>query len=317
MHLIHQCKTSSMVIVANNENRNVMKKYYSLFLILIFACSCTNESVVVPEQNQELILKRVNFPLVDAENDCPGRFAEFDSHGKIIEVYYECDGNLNTIRSYTYNENSFIKYFTGFYDFEYDENDNLIKRSGGNDTGGGYHDFTYTDNSMHLQGYYRGEQNSYYTVYTFEDSSFTKMLGVETFDTSGANEEVISRITYQYSANNPIEILFEQKGPDDVAIELKRSITITYDDKINPYKQGLPENAYLASETFMAYTVQFYNIMYSADNNHISIIENNFETNIIYTITNVYDYNDDMYPVQAVLSYNGEPFRKEIFEYYE
>jgi len=291
-----------------------MKKIVLLVLCIVLF-NCDTESIDGLEQNKKLVLKQVAYPVVDATDNCPGRFANFDSQGKIIEVYYECDGITNIYRTYTYGENDLIHYFTGYLDFTYDENDQLIRRSGGNDTGSSYHDFTYNNNIMLVQGYYSGEQNSWYTRYEFGDDSYTKLMSIKTNHIN--NGEITYRVTYRYNGNNPIEIFVEQKYSDDSTLEAKRLITITYDDKINPYKLGLPKNAYLSSHTMLAYDVQFYNIAFAADNNITSISIKNLVSNTTYTYTNTYTYNNAMYPTEALLHTNGEPFRKEIFEYYE
>jgi hypothetical protein len=292
-----------------------MIKKLPFLLAILFIFNCENEPIAIFEQNQKLILKRVNYPLIDSPDNCSGRFADFDSQGKIIEVFYECDGNTTSFRTYTYTESGLINYFTGYLDFTYDENNVLIRRSGGTDTGFSYHDFFYNDNIMLVQGYYNGVQNYWYTTYEFEDDTFKKLLSIKSYDSSN-NEEIIYRETYQYNGNNPIEILIEQKDLDDLMLEPKRQITITYDNKINPYRLGLPENAYMANSTMLAYDIS-YNIAFTADNNITSIIINNLVDNTVYTNTNTYSYNNDMYPIEAIFYINGEPFRKEIFEYYQ
>ena len=293
-----------------------MTKKLTFLLVTLFILSCENETVEIIEQHQKLTLKKVNYPGIDARIDCPGRFADFDSQGRLIKVSYECDGQTGSIRTYTYSDSGFIKSYGEGGSFDYDENDILIRANFSTDFGWGTTDFFYNDNIMLAQGYYRGVKNHFYTTYEFESDTREKLISIKIFDTSN-NEEIISRETYRYNGNNPVEILIEQKYPDDLKLESKKNITITYDDKINPFKLGIPKNAYLAKSFNLAYQVPSYNIAFKADNNIESITINNLENNVTYTNTNSYSYNSDNYPIEAIYHLKGEPFRKEIFEYYE
>jgi len=297
----------------NSSNLNLMKKL-AIFSLCILLFNCESGSIDDLGTLSESILKSVNYPLVDAPENCPGRTANFDDLGRIIEVYYECNGNRSIGRNYDYSETGLIQGFSGYLVFTYDENDVLIGRSGGSDTGTSYHDFTYNNNMMTDQGYYNGTKNQFYTTYEFEDNSYKKLISSIVINSN--TDEIISRITYQYNANNPIEIFIEKKSFEDPILEPKKQILISYDDKINPYRFGLAKNAYLASQTFLAYDLQ-HNIAFTADNNIKAITFNNLENNSISTHTNTYTYNDDGYPTEALLSVNGAPFRKELFEYYE
>ena len=289
-----------------------MNRYYSLLLLVFFAFNCSNENVNEPEQTQELTLKQVNYVSENTPNDCQGQFLDFDSQGKVIEFYSSCDSGIVTHRTYTYTDSDLISGYTqGFGGVSYDyENDLLVEmRNPGFEL-----KFTYENNLMIGNMFQAAVPTSKYNIYEFEDDSFTKMLSVKSFDSSNGVDELVSRTTYQYDGNNPIEIYIETTPFGSSTMLPNKKITITYDNNINPYKKGLSSNAYLATETVLRDYVN-YNIAFSADNNITSIFIEDFLQNTTYTITYSYQYNTDSYPIEAMINEEGF-LRTEYFYYY-
>lgn len=292
-----------------------MKKLYLLLFFTILLFSCENEPIL--DKTPKLVLKSAFYSDVNATDCSTDRLANFDNQGKITEVYHECNGYTTVFRSYDYRENGLIYYYTGTAFFTYDENDILIRISSQSDTGFSYSDITYENNIMLVHSFYNNQPFSWYSKYEFEDNTYEKLLSKKRFDSY--DNEVIYRKTYKYNGNNPIEILIEEKNANNSVLEIVNRYIITYDDKINPYKFGLPKNAFLASSTKLLHPVK-YNIVYTAENNITSIIYNYYGNNPDYvqtwTRTKTYTYNNDMHPIEAILYYNGEADLKEIFEYY-
>lgn len=303
-----------------------MRRTIILLLATIAIVACENDPITpnepetvneeTQEEIQQPVLKQIRRTKADTIDPCPVKIAEFDTRGRIIEINRECTDGDVTARVYSYHENGLIRAFTHHYDFTYDENDFLIRRSGGNDTGSGYIDFTYDNNLMIAQAYYNGEPGTNFFVYEFEDASLKKLISQKTIDPSN-DDEIIYRVTYQYEGHNPVDILYEQKNTQTQILEPIFRITISYDDKINPYKSGLPDNAYLINETMQMDLGDWpYNLVFGADNNFTNVTTFNFINDTSFSYTKSYTYNDLMYPIEAeVLIGNRE--HHETYEYYE
>ncbi len=295
-----------------------MNRYYSSLLLLFFAFSCSNENVNESEPTQELTLKQVNYVFFNTPTECEGDFADFDDQGKIIEKYSSCYGTLVTTRAYSYTDSGLIESIvegfgaTGFYY----EDDVLVGYGGGSDASiSNYIGFTYSNNLMIANTYELGEPTPFYSVYEFEDDTYTKLLSIKGYDNTSGTDELTYLKTYQYEENNPIEIYIETKTPGSTIVVPFRRIILTYDDKINPYKKGLTGHAFLKEHTIIGSHVD-HNMAYSADNNILSIVFEDFVQNSSYNQTYTYQYNSDMYPTEVMNFVNGEYKRTDYFEYY-
>lgn len=294
-----------------------MKKVILFLSLSMCFFSCTNESVNETEQTQELTLKQVNSVFINTPTECEGQFKDFDSQGKILEVYSTCSGESYTQRTYTYTDADLIKSIDegfGGEEFIYD-NDVLVGHLAGSDTSSNLHEFTYEDNFMTSISYELGNPTSGYVIYEFEDDSFTKLLSIKGYDNSSGTDELQYLKTFQYEGNNPVEIYIESKTGGGSEVVPFRRITLAYDDKINPYKKGLAEHAFLKEHTRIIGFVD-YNMAYSADNNITSLVFEDLVQNTSYTQTYSYQYNGDMYPIEAMNFVNGDYRRTDYFEYY-
>ena len=79
-----------------------MFRITSLFIIILILFGCSNEAIDSAMEDQVLIIKQINRSLIDSEDNCPGRFADFDSEGKITLVYFVCQGDTTTFIEYNY-----------------------------------------------------------------------------------------------------------------------------------------------------------------------------------------------------------------------
>lgn len=296
-----------------------MSRHYTLLLLLLIAFSCTNEAVTETEPTQELTLKQVNYVNVGTPADCEGDFASFDNQGKIMEKYSYCFGNITTTRTYTYTDIGLIESIAqGFgVTIFYYEDDILVGHGGGSDASLPiYIGFTYSDNLMIANNYESGEPTSFYSVYEFENDSYTKLLSIKGYNNSSGTDELTYLKTFQYEENNPIEIYIETTPFGSSTMVPFRRITLTYDDKINPYKKGLSGHAFLKEHTVIGGLVD-HNMVYSADNNIVSIVFEDLVQNTSFMSTYIYQYNSDLYPIKA-MNYDdsGELRRTDYFEYY-
>jgi len=289
-----------------------MKKYYVITLLLIFIYTCSDESVIALEPTQELTLKQVNYVNENTPIDCQGTFADFDSQGKIVEVNYVCGIDISIWRTYTYTDLDLISSIAqgfGAVVYEYEDDVLVEMRNPGFEL-----KFTYDDNLMIGNVFQFAAPTSRYNIYEFEDDSYTKLLSITSFDNSSGIDEVVSKITYQYDGNNPVEIYIEGTPLGGSTMEPNWRINIAYDDNVNPYKKGLAEQAFLANETVLRDYVD-YNIAFSADNNITSILHEDLVESTSYTITYSYIYNSDLYPTEALIVDDGLS-RTEYFYYY-
>lgn len=295
-----------------------MNRYYKLLLLLIFTFSCTNENINEPELTQELILKQVNAVFFNTPTECGGQFTDFDSQGKILEVYSTCNGESNTQRTYTYTDNGLIKSIVegfGAEVFLY-ENNVLVGHGGGSDASiGNYTEFTYYGNKMIANYYQSGEISNNYSIFEFEDDTYAKLISIKGYDNSSGIDELTYLKTFQYEGKNPVEIYIESKNGGGSERVPFRRITLTYDDKINPYKKGFTEHAYLKEHTRIIGFVD-HNMAYSADNNIASMVFEDLVQNTSYAQTYTYQYNGDMYPTEAMNFVNGDYRSTDYFEYY-
>ena len=218
-----------------------MKKNIYLLITTIFIFSCTNESVNETEPTQELTLKQVNYVYVGTPADCEGEFADFDAQGKIQEIYSSCYGSVVTTRTYIYTDSGLIESIAegfGVTVFYY-EDDVLVGHGGGSDNStDNFIEFAYNGNIMIGNSFQLGEISSFYTVFEFEDDSYSKLLSIKGYDNSSGSDVLGYLKTFQYDGNNPIEIYIEAKTSGSSTMVPFRRITLTYDDKINPYKKG-------------------------------------------------------------------------------
>lgn len=293
-----------------------MKRIILLLVTICICYACENEPLSDTEQNQELILKQINRLNLNSIEGYLGLFADFDNQGKITQVYHIHQNDTTYRRQYTYNENGLINEITtqaGQTDYTYDENNVLINIIGGSSVGYSHYDFTYNNNFMFAQNNFDPQLFPHYGQYEFEDNTFKKLISIESINPSN-NNEITNRKTFHYEGNNLVEILHESINSDTQILEPTIHYLITYDDKINPFLIGLPENAYLVHSVYLLSYVG-YNLAYGSDNNITSIISTDYTNNTSSTITRSYTYNDLMYPVTVVEFINDTEIH-ETFEYY-
>ncbi|MBT8303184.1 MAG: hypothetical protein KJP09_01850 [Bacteroidia bacterium] len=296
-----------------------MKKLISILTLTLLLVSCSDQLEFPGVNLRQLVLKQVNYSSLSNPSTCE-RITYFNDQGRIIEHNLICDGSISP-RIYHYTDNNlYLRYTTndpssGTVPFAYDQNGLIIGMGAWPNTGNSTV-FSYDENIMTSQNYYNGNLSEFYTVYEFEDTTFTKLLSIQKFNTSGVNEEISYRTTFTYQGNNPIEILIERKDFDDVAMVPKSRLTYVYDDKNNPYKSTVSENALVAYLTDIAYDERERNIVFSADNNVVESIGENLESGNISNVSYAYIYTDEMYPQERTMTLNGELFRLEEFEYY-
>ena len=251
--------------------------------------------------------------------DCEGDFADFDSQGKIVERYSSCYGTVTTTRTYTYSDSGLIESIAEGFGVSvfYYEDDVLVGHGGGSDASIGYFiECTYDGNTMIGTTYESGEPSSFFNVYEFEDDTYTKLLSIKGYDSSSGTDELTYLKTYQYDRNNPVEIYIEAKTSGSSTVVPFKRITLTYDDKINPYKKGLSGHAFLKEHTVIDALVD-HNMAYSADNNIVSINFEDLVQNTSFMTTYTYQYNSDLYPTEAMNYHeSGELRRTDYFEYY-
>ena len=102
-----------------------MNRFLALVICVIFITACETETLVTFDSDQNLILKNIHFEPITSST-CVGRFADFDRSGKLTQVYWNCSGQTQVVRDYTYTSNGLISGFTDYYDFIYDQNDRLL-----------------------------------------------------------------------------------------------------------------------------------------------------------------------------------------------
>lgn len=292
-----------------------MKKLV-LLILSILAFGCDNEPINTSEPTQTLILKKVT---KYTGNDGSHHYiAEFDTQGKITQIFtaYTHD-NVDYVllsREYEYAPTSgLITGYTHHPSFVYDENNTIIGR--GLPSGNYHRELTHEDNVMIDKYYVNGEYSGSYMRHTFSDNTHTKLLSIEHF----SNNELGDKTTFYYEGNNLIEMLKEHMDSDTNTLIPYKQYIFTYDDKINPYKLGLPNNAYLAYSTVLINTYMWeYNLIYTADNNLTQITTNNLSEGTTGTTFIEYTYNDDMYPIESTssITINGSAVT-EIYEYYD
>lgn len=292
-----------------------MKRLIILLLGYLFVISCNNEDLNNDSnQNQSLVLKSVTSILSNSSNSCTGREGKFDEQGRITEIYLCGEGTPN--RVHTYTESGQINSITGHGGYIY-ENNVLIARGGGTDASSFYINITYANNVIEEHSTFNQEEASYYVKYIFQDNTYNQLLSYNVINTEGSEEEIIDRVTCQYDGNNNlIEILIEKKAQGDLILEPKTLITFAYDSMNNPYKIGLPENAYMIFGTPLLYYEGESILARLSDNNVINTSISNLVENTIYTKNYEYSYNSNQYPIMVTESIEDTDLVDFVFEYY-
>ena len=313
-------------------NYTIMKAltYFTICLFGLLTLSCVNEPIdVVPpdedatdidstdpdsdvDDNEELVIKSVEISLYGDE-DCT-RHADFYEDGRIDIITWCYDGS--TARDYFYSGNGLISGISGIGGFVYD-GDVLVQRTTGSDTGSSVTNFTYNGRIVTSHGFYNGNPHNYETVYEFEDETYTRLLSI-TINDDVLTDPYVFRITsFEYENDLLIKSTHAELDEDTQQLEDQIILEYTYDDKINPYQQGLSQNALVTS-----FMVLFY---YDSISRYLAHqmrhnVKTQKVTNLIHDYVGfserMYVYNDDGYPISYIENVNDDPFRSVVLEYY-
>ncbi|MDC7995639.1 hypothetical protein [Altibacter sp. HG106] len=287
-----------------------------LAIALFFAIlSCDKETApeVVQQDENPLILKRLSYETTSSP-ECLGRFGEFNSEGKLSEVYFICNDIRTDVREYNYDsEGNFIGPF-GNYELQYDDNGNLIRAEIDSER---YVEYAYQDNFVTERSYNYGEEYIWYYVYEFSDTSYSQLLSVKLFDQS-QGDVLLSHQWFKHSNGNVVEVHSERTIGEEPDLVQEYSYFIAYDDQINPWKLGKPSSPIVANSMYLIYDAWVeYSLAYYSSNNikEIQAIDYLNDTSTQFTFE--YTYNDEMYPTNATHFIAGNPWRTILFEYYE
>lgn len=294
---------------------------FRLFFIVILFISCSqNDETPTPDiaeeesemevvEIPELILKTVSRNVVTTDN--PPRVASFDIEGRIVTLE-----NYGDISEFFRDENGNVLYYnTPNPQYVY-ENNIWTKTMSSTDTGATETLVTYDNNNITLQGRDLFDDEDFYfrNVYTFEDDSYSKIISTETIDNSSG--QILSRTTYEYTGNNTTRVFTERIDQSTGELTPRKDQIFYYDQKINPYKKGLPQNIGLHLNLQFLELGDFRQITYLSQNNVTQVDVTDFFNESQGSIFYEYEYNDLDYPTTR-MQINGETLRAEsTFEYH-
>ncbi|MFT5891584.1 MAG: hypothetical protein ACI9Y7_001689 [Dokdonia sp.] len=302
-----------------NQKQFIMKFIFYIcffaFSLAFYGCSPENDTIPeteIPEEasqeNLTLVIEQVKRLAIGV--DCPPRIIDFNTDGQITEIN-SCGSPL---RTFFRDSEGLITGITSVGSFGYD-NGIWTSYSTANDTGGSTITITYDGNIMAFHSTFNGQMSPNRNEFVFEDDTYKKILSIRSVDNS-TGEVLYEHTTFTYSGNNISTI--NQKTVDPVTNELIPFVdhSFTYDDKINPYKMGLPTNAGFSAYTPFLFWDGVAGIVWLAEHNVTERVYthhvNGFTTTQVYE----YEYNEDDYPIQMEESIGGELRYTQSFEYY-
>ena len=292
-----------------------MKRILFLFAASLLFLACSHDD---NGPNEPRTLKIKKFTSIDFKLDAPGTPTgesieySFDENGifihkKTVENYL--DVLYTYFEYYTYNQlGQLTKIYKTYVDYSvdetreysYDSENRLthIKRIVVDNP-----PITLSEMTYQKPNEVRIEHNSgSIDIFVYHNNILSNIGRV--FDFGGSEE------TLSYDANNNI---IEIALTDNVGIK-NTNRNYSYDDKINPLYPYFNENPYnfFGENNFQVH----YCHLFFSPNNSTSEIVTSWHPDNAYTITKTFQYNQEGYPISAVVKKNDVLFKEFTYEYY-
>jgi hypothetical protein len=279
--------------------------------LLICFSSCSNNEEL--DNDIERILKRIE-RFNPGETSCIS-YGDFREDGKMTK-YGLCPNPPEVYVGYHYDETGRYIGADGRGNLYYD-GDLLVSWITSNDTGTGSVSFTYNGNTIEGVSAYNGVPFDSKGIYEFSDTNYSKLISITVYSDISTTPYVSNITTFEYE--DDLLVRSEQRGYNENTEELEQWFVYeyAYDNRKNPYKLSLLQNAFVTS--FISLFNQndtSRNLAEQMDHNIVMQKQINYIQDYVSILEREYTYDDFGFPISYSENHNGEPIRNVTFEYY-
>ncbi|SRX75509.1 hypothetical protein [Aequorivita antarctica] len=288
-----------------------MKRIFFLFTASLFFLACSNDDNGSGAL-QELKIKKYTSISFDANGNQDGHLIEyyFDENGKktkdhIIDIFgdYEWNSSYNTLGQVAKKSRKYLNYPVDIVEkYIYNEENKLSYLFMDQDSNGVYEDslrFTHQTNQIIAQWYSPGDVKKEFYYDAAGNLNAINYIG----DLGVVSEELI---TYD-SASNIMQINFTSGST-------QHDYKYEYDENTNPFYKEF-HDYYFNTVWRDGGLLSKYSLFFSP-NNITKIIFTSSEPSENYIITKNTIYNNDGYPISAVVKKDDVLIEELIYEYY-
>ena len=291
-----------------------MKNYHILFAILITFSLAGCEKQDIESLSTDLTLKNVR---IELEAQDVVRRASFTTEGKIRNVIL---GLISTSeyddvkREYIYTEENLLECIPGFGPSDIPGCFPYLEYTGGVLA-------TLNGNPLTYEGNIITElvlNHDNHVVYTFEDTSYDKLLKVEIFRDTSTTPYLFIEEIFGYEGDNLVSIEYRRLNDETGMLELATEIAYTYDNEKNPYLKTQDQTALVSYFQPMFYlNWNLFNLHFRSVNNVLTYSFKNHLSGFEFTESYTFEYNLEGYPVLRKHNLLSGDEVQTKYEYYE